>query len=74
MVWLHRKPGASTATVLSVGAKVVTANPRVSVWREAQTWTLTVQDVDRDDVGAYMCQVNTTPPRNQQGIVTVLGE
>ena len=36
-------------------------------------WQLTVKDVQADDAGAYMCQLNTQPMTSQVGYLHVTG-
>ena len=58
----------STA-VLAINTHMVTKDPRMSVAHsgsvEHSIWTLNIQDVQRNDSGFYMCQVNTEPMTSQ---------
>lgn len=53
---------ADTKAIQAIHHQVVTHNPRVSVtYRDKTTWSLHIKDVQEDDHGVYMCQVNTDP-------------
>ena len=45
---------------------MVTNNPRMSVSHNGHnSWTLTIDIVQRNDSGLYMCQINTEPMTSQ---------
>ncbi|XP_071530945.1 lachesin-like [Panulirus ornatus] len=53
---------ADTKAIQAIHHQVVTHNPRVSVtYRDRTTWNLHIRNVQEDDRGVYMCQVNTDP-------------
>ena len=53
---------ADTKAIQAVGDSVITHNPRVSVSHEKlQMHKLHITDVQLDDEGVYMCQLNTDP-------------
>jgi hypothetical protein len=53
---------ADTKAIQAIHHQVVTHNPRVSVtYRDHTTWNLHIRNVQTDDRGIYMCQVNTDP-------------
>lgn len=45
---------------------MVAQNPRLSVTHNGHnTWKLHVSNVQKNDSGTYMCQINTDPMRSQ---------
>ena len=45
---------------------VITHNPRIWVSNnDASTWNLHIKNVQEEDRGSYMCQVNTDPMKSQ---------
>ena len=57
---------ADTKAIQAVGDSVITHNPRVSVSHEKlQMHKLHITDVQLDDEGVYMCQLNTDPMKSQ---------
>ena len=55
---------------------MVTNNPRMSVEHNGHnSWTLNLEDVQRNDSGSYMCQINTEPMTSQVTIIfpTIFG-
>lgn len=40
----------------------------------ANTWTLNVMQVQQEDRGYYMCQINSNPMISQVGYLQVVGE
>lgn len=47
---------------------VITHNPRVWVSTTDQsTWNLHIKNVQEEDRGQYMCQINTDPMKSQVG-------
>ena len=59
---------ADTKAIQAIGDHVITHNPRVSVSHErAQRHMLHIHDVQLEDGGPYMCQLNTAPMKSQVG-------
>jgi len=59
--------------ILTIGRHVVTHNPRVNIIHDSpHTWTLHIKDVQAEDRGYYMCQVNTDPMISQTGHLDVV--
>ncbi len=57
---------ADTKAIQAIGDHVITHNPRVSVSHEKlQQHQLHIANVQRDDQGTYMCQLNTDPMKSQ---------
>ena len=51
---------------------MVTNNPRMTVSHNGvNTWKLHIRDVQRNDSGHYMCQINTEPMVSQIGMLEV---
>nr|CAH7717531.1 unnamed protein product [Callosobruchus chinensis] len=51
---------------------MVTQNPRLSVtYNGHNTWKLYILNVQKNDSGTYMCQINTDPMRSQMGQLEV---
>jgi len=58
VAWVH----IDRQTILTIGRHVITRNPRVNIIHDtADTLTLQIKDVQAEDKGFYMCQVNTDP-------------
>ena len=63
------------AMILTIHRNVVTRIGRFSVSFDHQrTWHLHIRNVQPEDAGRYMCQVNTEPMLSQVGHVHVVGE
>ncbi|XP_076059177.1 uncharacterized protein LOC143035893 [Oratosquilla oratoria] len=63
---------ADTKAIQAIHHQVVTHNPRVAVtYRDRTTWNLHIRDVQEDDSGVYMCQVNTDPMIAEMGHLEV---
>lgn len=75
-----------TQTILTIDDAVITRNSRISVRHTAdsashgshqahrhirKTWQLVIRDVQTNDGGAYMCQLNTEPMTSQTAYLTV---
>lgn len=61
--------------LLTIHNRVVVKVPRFSVSHDNQkTWLLHINNVQQDDRGYYMCQLNTHPMINQVGFLQVVGE
>ena len=57
---------ADTKAIQAIGDHVITHNPRVSVSHEKlQMHKLHITEVQLDDEGTYMCQLNTDPMKSQ---------
>lgn len=66
---------ASDQTVLALQERVVTHNARIAVLHEnAFTWKLKIYKLRESDRGCYMCQINTSPMKNQIGCIDVQGK
>ncbi|VEN62785.1 unnamed protein product, partial [Callosobruchus maculatus] len=51
---------------------MVTQNPRLSVtYNGHNAWKLYILNVQKNDSGTYMCQINTDPMRSQMGQLEV---
>ena len=65
----------SDQTILALHKKVITHNSRVLVTHDEQrTWNLIIRQVQEEDRGCYMCQINTALMKKQLGCVDVLGK
>ncbi|KAF5306581.1 hypothetical protein FQR65_LT07308 [Abscondita terminalis] len=63
---------AEDQTVLSLNSKVVTHNSRISVNHDSQhTWQLRIRQLKESDRGCYMCQINTSVLKTQEGCIDV---
>jgi len=57
---------ADTKAIQAIHDHVITHNPRVSVSHsDYSTWNLHVRNVQEEDRGMYMCQINTDPMKSQ---------
>ncbi|KAK4320426.1 hypothetical protein Pmani_008732 [Petrolisthes manimaculis] len=64
---------ADTKAILAIHNRVITHNNRMSVIHsDHKTWELKIKDVQRNDSGEYMCQINTDPMKNQVGHLNVV--
>ncbi|XP_060537401.1 lachesin isoform X2 [Cylas formicarius] len=64
---------ADTKAILAIHEHVITNNARLSVTHnDYNTWTLNIRNVQRDDRGQYMCQVNTDPMKMQTAFLEVV--
>ncbi|XP_063543304.1 lachesin-like [Cydia strobilella] len=64
---------SDTKTILAIHTHMVTLNPRLSVTHNGHnTWKLYISNVDPEDSGTYMCQVNTDPMMSQMGHLSVV--
>lgn len=65
---------AEDQTILSLHTKVVTHNSRISVTHDSQrTWQIRIRQLKESDRGCYMCQINTSVLKIQQGCIDVNG-
>ncbi|XP_011315435.1 lachesin [Fopius arisanus] len=63
---------SDSRAILAIHTHMVTHNPRLSVTHNGHnTWKLHISNVQNNDSGTYMCQVNTDPMRSQMGHMTV---
>lgn len=59
-----------TKAIQAIHNHVITHNPRVKVTHsDFNTWNLHIHNVQEEDGGVYMCQVNTNPMISQVGII-----
>lgn len=57
---------SDSKAILAIHTHMVAHNPRLSVTHNGHnTWKLHVTNVQPNDSGTYMCQVNTDPMRSQ---------
>lgn len=57
---------ADTKAIQAIHEHVITHNPRVSVSHsDHSTWYLHIKNVQEEDRGQYMCQINTDPMKSQ---------
>lgn len=57
---------SDSKAILAIHTHMVAQNPRLSVTHNGHnTWKLHVTNVQPNDSGTYMCQVNTDPMRSQ---------
>nr|XP_012141765.1 PREDICTED: lachesin isoform X2 [Megachile rotundata]XP_012141766.1 PREDICTED: lachesin isoform X2 [Megachile rotundata] len=69
VAWIH----VGRQMILTVHRHVVVKIPRFSVSHDNQkTWLLHINNVQQDDRGYYMCQVNTVPMMSQVGFLQVV--
>lgn len=63
------------SAILTVHNHVITRNPRISVSHDKhRTWILHISNVQEEDKGRYMCQINTVTAKTQFGYLHVVGE
>ncbi|XP_014608379.1 PREDICTED: lachesin-like [Polistes canadensis] len=64
---------SDSRAILAIHTRMVTHNPRLSVTHNGHnTWKLHISNVQKNDSGSYMCQVNTDPMRSQMGYMQVV--
>ncbi|OAD56587.1 Lachesin [Eufriesea mexicana] len=69
VAWIH----VDRQMLLTIHNRVVVKVPRFSVSHDNQkTWLLHINNVQQDDRGYYMCQLNTHPMINQVGFLQVV--
>lgn len=57
---------SDSRAILAIHTHMVTHNPRLSVTHNGHdTWKLHIANVQKNDSGTYMCQINTDPMRSQ---------
>lgn len=66
------------SAILTVHNHVITRNPRISVTHDKhdkhRTWYLHITNVQEEDKGRYMCQINTVTAKTQFGYLSVVGK
>ena len=61
--------------ILTIHNHVITRIPRFSITHDKHyTWSLKIQNVQQEDKGFYMCQVNTDPMVSKVGYLDVVGK
>ncbi|XP_062546032.1 lachesin-like isoform X2 [Armigeres subalbatus] len=64
------------SAILTVHNHVITRNPRISVTHDKhdkhKTWFLHISNVQEEDKGRYMCQINTVTAKTQFGYLHVV--
>ncbi|KAG7310910.1 hypothetical protein JYU34_003747 [Plutella xylostella] len=61
---------ADTKAIQAIHVHVITNNHRVSVSHSGQVvWNLHIKNVQEEDRGQYMCQINTDPMKSQVSVV-----
>ncbi|KAK7792610.1 hypothetical protein R5R35_009147 [Gryllus longicercus] len=69
VAWMHFEQSA----ILTVHNHVITRNPRISVSHDKhRTWFLHISNVQEEDKGRYMCQINTVTAKTQFGFLHVV--
>ncbi|CAO1386641.1 unnamed protein product [Diamesa tonsa] len=72
VAWMHFEQSA----ILTVHNHVITRNPRISVTHDKhdkhKTWFLHIANVQEEDKGRYMCQINTVTAKTQFGYLHVV--
>ncbi|XP_044749436.1 lachesin-like isoform X2 [Coccinella septempunctata] len=64
---------ADTKAIQAIHDHVITHNSRVSVsHNDHTTWNLHIKNVQEEDRGEYMCQINTDPMKSQLGTLDVV--
>ncbi|XP_053605801.1 lachesin-like isoform X2 [Plodia interpunctella] len=64
---------SDSKAILAIHTNMVALNPRLSVtYNNHNTWKLHVSNVQANDSGTYMCQVNTDPMKSQMGYLSVV--
>ncbi|BES88594.1 Immunoglobulin V-set domain [Nesidiocoris tenuis] len=64
---------ADTKAIQAIHEHVITHNPRVSVSHsDHSTWYLHIRNVQVEDRGTYMCQINTDPMKSEMGYLEVV--
>lgn len=62
VAWLK----SDSKAILAIHTNMIALNPRLSVtYNNHNTWKLHVSNVQANDSGTYMCQVNTDPMKSQ---------
>ncbi|XP_058063356.1 lachesin-like [Anopheles bellator] len=62
-----------TRALQAVSLDIITSNPRVWVSHlDVLTWSLHIKNVQKEDSGRYMCQINTNPMMVQEAYLNIL--
>lgn len=57
---------SDSKAILAIHNRLVAHNPRLSVTHNGHnTWKLHISNIQKNDSGSYMCQINTDPMRWQ---------
>ena len=60
--------------ILTIHNHVITRIPRFTITHDKHfTWSLKIENVQKEDKGFYMCQVNTDPMVSKVGYLDVVG-
>ena len=71
MAWIK----VDTQTILTIGSHLITRDYKISLTQsDDRVWSLRISNIDRDDAGWYMCQINTDPMLSQKAFLEVVGE
>lgn len=63
---------SDSKAILAIHTHMVAQNARLSVTHNGHnTWKLHISNVQKNDSGTYMCQINTDPMRSQVGIYII---
>ncbi|XP_026683177.1 neuronal growth regulator 1-like, partial [Diaphorina citri] len=69
VAWMHFEQSA----ILTVANHVITRNPRISVSHDKhKTWFLHISNIQEEDKGRYMCQINTVTAKTTYGYLHVV--
>jgi len=69
VAWVH----IDRQMILTIARHVITRIPRFNIIHDSHhTWTLQIRDVQPEDKGYYMCQVNTDPMISMTGHLDVV--
>ena len=61
--------------ILTIHNNVITRIPRFFITHDKHhTWNLHIRDVQKEDRGHYMCQINTDPMLSMVGVLNVVGK
>ena len=61
--------------ILTIHNHVITRIPRFTISHDKHyTWSLKITNVQQEDKGHYMCQVNTDPMVSKVGYLDVVGK
>ncbi|KAM3967576.1 protein amalgam [Aphomia sociella] len=64
---------ADTKAIQAIHIHVITNNHRIGVSHNGQSiWNLHIKNVQEEDQGQYMCQINTDPMKSQMAHLTVV--
>ena len=71
MAWFH----IDKQMILTIHRHVITRDHRISIFHNNhKNWLLHIRNVQEQDSGYYMCQINTTPMKSQVGYLEVYGK